>query len=116
MTMQEILAKVAAGEITDVEAGKMLSAMTPPKAASAGGGWKAVTHVSRNKSGGVFVRHPLFLEVSEAKGKEYVAGINLPPNVARILFGNPAVYAELAKLVMALPAGKSEDQPAMAAS
>lgn len=113
MTMQDILAQVAAGKINAADAGKLIEGMTPK---GNGGGWKTQVHVSRNKSGGVFVRHPKFVERSEAKGKDYIAGINIPPNVAKVLFGDSAVFAELAKLVLALPDGKGVDQPAMAAS
>lgn len=114
MSIQDILAQVAAGKINPADAGKLIDAVTPKAAAS--GGWKNQVHVSRNKFGGVFVRHPKFIEHSEAKGKDYVAGINLPPKVAKVLFGDKAVFEELAKLVLALPEGKGVDQPAMAAS
>ena len=113
MTTQEILAAVATGKINPADAGKLIEAATPK---GNGGGWKTQVHVSRNKSGGVFIRHPKFVERSETKNKDYIAGINVPPNVAKVLFGDPAVFAELAKLVLALPEGKGQDQPSMAAS
>ncbi len=109
MTIQEILKKVATGEITDIEAGKLIADAAPK---SGGGGWKTQVHVSRNKSGGVFIRHPKFIEHSASKDKDYIAGVNIPPNVAKVLFGDPAVFAELAKRVLALPEGKGVDQPA----
>lgn len=105
MTMQEILAQVAAGKINAADAGKLIDAI-----------WKNQVHVSRNKSGGVFIRHPKFVEHSAEKGKDYIAGINVPPNVAKVLFGDKAVFEELSKLVLALPAGAGKEQPAMAAS
>ena len=113
MSIQDILAQVAAGKINPADAGKLIADATPK---TASGGWKNQVHVSRNKSGGVFVRHPKFLEYSTEKKKEYVAGINIPPKVAKVLFGDKAVFEELAKLVLALPEGKGQDQPAMAAS
>ena len=113
MTIQDILAQVATGKINAADAAKLIEAM---KTASSGGGWKTKVHVSRNKSGGVFIRHPKFVEHSEAKDKDYIAGINIPPKVAKVLFGDKAVFDELAKLVLALPDGKGVDQPAMAAS
>ena len=113
MTMQEILSAVATGKINPADAGKLIADAAPK---SSGGGWKNTIHVSRNKSGGVFIRHPKFIEHSSAKDKDYIAGINIPPAVAKVLFGDPAVFAELAKLVLALPDGKGVDQPSMAAS
>lgn len=109
MTMQEILAAVAAGTLDPKDAGNLLVTETPK---GNGGGWKNTIHVSRNKSGGVFIRHPRFIEHSAAKDKDYIAGLNIPPAVAKVLFGDPAVFAELAKLVLALPDGKGVDQPA----
>lgn len=113
MSIQDILAQVATGKINAGDAAKLIDAMTPK---SNGGGWKSQVHVSRNKSGGVFIRHPKFVEHSEGKNKDYIAGINVPPNVAKVLFGDKAVFDELSKLVLALPSGTGVDQPAMAAS
>lgn len=113
MSIQDILAQVAAGKINAGDAAKLIEALTPK---GNGQSWKTQVHVSRNKSGGVFVRHPKFVEHSIEKGKDYIAGINLPPNVAKVLFGDKAVFEELSKLVLALPAGAGKDQPAMAAS
>lgn len=112
MTMQAILSQVATGKIKAEDAAKLIEALTPKATQPC----KNQVHVSRNKSGGVFVRHPKFVEFSAEKGKEYIAGINLPPNVAKVLFSDKAVYEELAKQVLALPAGAGKDQPAMAAS
>lgn len=99
MTTQELFALLASGKITPQEAEELLRKVLPK---SNGSNWKATLHVSRNKSGGVFIRHPRFVEHSATKGKEYVAGINLPPNVAKVLFGDKSVYEEIAKAVNAL--------------
>ena len=114
MSIQDILAQVATGKINAGDAAKLIDALTPKSAAS--GGWKNQVHVSRNKSGGVFIRHPKFIEHSVDKDKDYVAGINIPPKVAKVLFGDKAVFEELAKLVLALPESAPAQQPAMAAS
>ncbi len=44
--------------------------------------------VKRNKSGGVFIRADHFIEWSEAKGKEYTYGMNLPYATAKKLFND----------------------------
>lgn len=47
--------------------------------------------VKRNKSGGVFIRADHFIEWSEAKGKEYTYGMNLPYATAKKLFNDPSL-------------------------
>ena len=100
MSFAEIMSQVIAGKITQDEAKKLASELE----SKASNGRSGVS-VSRNKSGGVYIRHPAFIERSEAKNKDYVAGINLPPNVAKVLFSDPKLFAEIAPLVLSLPAG-----------
>lgn len=95
-----IMVHVAKGDVSASEGLALLG-----KIPSGNSSWKAKTQVSRNKSGGVFIRHPKFIEHSARVGKDYVAGINVPPNVAKVLFGDKAVFDEIAKLVLALPEG-----------
>lgn len=45
--------------------------------------------VKENKSGGIYIKAPSFIEYSVAKNKEYVAGINLGAATAKALFNNP---------------------------
>ena len=42
-----------------------------------------------NSSGGLYVRDPSFKCWSGDKSKEYTGGVNLDPDLARALFGNP---------------------------
>lgn len=78
-----ILAEVAAGRATPAQAQQAIASLvalqTPaPRAAT--------LSVSRNKSGGLYVRHPAFKSHSAAKQKDYVAGINFPTGVGEVLF------------------------------
>lgn len=95
-----IMVSVAKGDVSAAEGLALLG-----KLPSGNNAWKAKIQVSRNKSGGVFIRHPKFIEHSARVGKDYVAGINVPPNVAKVLFGDKSVFDEIAKLVLALPEG-----------
>lgn len=47
--------------------------------------------VKRNASGGVYIRSDKFIEWSEKKQKSYTAGINIPPNTAKVLFNDPTL-------------------------
>ena len=51
--------------------------------------------VKFNSSGGVYIRHSSFKEFSQAKQKEYIAGINVPLLTALALFGNPELCKEI---------------------
>lgn len=55
--------------------------------------------VKRNASGGVFIRHPSFLEFSDRTQKDYVAGINIPANTAVALFSNPELLNQIAQAI-----------------
>jgi len=93
MTIADIMAQVAAGKLSVAEGTRMANEST-----KSGGGLV----VKRNSSGGVYIRHPKFVAHSSKKDKDYIAGINLDPAVAAVLFGDKAVYDEIAAQVTAL--------------
>jgi hypothetical protein len=45
--------------------------------------------VKENTSKGIYIRSTKFREWSANKNKEYVAGINIPRNTAKVLFNDP---------------------------
>ena len=98
MTMQEILAGVASGAIKPEDASALLASVKVST--------KNALHVSINKSGGVFIRHPKFVAHSAAKDKDYTAGLNIPREVAAALFGkgdeSAATVKEISAAVVAL--------------
>ena len=58
--------------------------------------------VKPNKSGGVYIRHNSFVEYSEAKGKNYVAGINMGNETAKALFNNPELLDQIKSMINSL--------------
>ncbi len=56
--------------------------------------------VDRNKSGGIFVRHPRLQAYSFAKNKSYTPTINFSPGVAESMFGKPDVLKEITEAVV----------------
>ena len=55
--------------------------------------------IKRNKSGGLYVRHPNFIEYSEDKNKEYINGVNIPMNTAKQLFSNKTLLNAIQEFV-----------------
>ena len=70
MTKNEVLDKLVKGQITVEQAAKLLPTET-----------RAVLTVGRNKSGGLYVRHPKLIGFSVEKGKNYAATQNFPNGV-----------------------------------
>lgn len=93
MSVSDIMAQVAAGKLPIAEATKMIEDM---------GRNSAGLTVKFNSSGGVFIKHPSFVAHSTKKEKDYVAGLNMDKAVAKALFANDAVLAEVTKAVKAL--------------
>ena len=58
--------------------------------------------VKVTEKGGVFIRHETFLEHSTAKGKDYVAGINMGFSTAHALFTNEALLSQVVASIKAL--------------
>lgn len=58
--------------------------------------------VKINSAGGVFIRHASFREFSERTGKEYVAGINMGFETAKVLFNSPEMLKSIQEHVNAL--------------
>jgi hypothetical protein len=62
--------------------------------------------VKFNSGGGIFIRSSKFQEWSTAKNKSYVAGINIPPNTAQVLFNDPQLLELIREEVNALVKNK----------
>ena len=58
--------------------------------------------VKLTEKGGVYIRHDSFREFSQAKGKEYTAGINLGFVTAKSLFNNPALLEQIRDAINAM--------------
>ena len=63
----------------------------------AGAPQKQVITVNKNK--GLYFKHPEFKAWSDNKQKEYIAGINMDMNVAKALFNNVELLAEIKEFV-----------------
>ena len=58
--------------------------------------------VKVTEKGGIYIRHSSFIERSEAKQKDYVAGINMGFSTAHALFTNEALLKEVVASIKAL--------------
>lgn len=96
MGIQEIMAQVKANKLSMEEALKL--AEQAGKASAPKGGMV----VKYNQSGGVYIKHPKFVAHSTSKDKDYIAGINIDAGVARALFCDDAVMAEVRAAVQTL--------------
>ena len=92
MTMQEVLEAVRSGKLSVADAGKVLPAGKSP-------GNKRI--IKRNSSGGLFVMDASFRCFSKAKNKTYTGSFNMDKDVAKALFTNPELLAEIAAFVTA---------------
>lgn len=93
MTIADIMGQVAAGKLPMADGVKLIEEMSTKAAGLT---------VKFNSSGGVFIKHPSFVAHSTKKEKDYVAGLNMDKAVAKALFANDAVLAEVTKAVKAL--------------
>lgn len=70
--------------------------------------------IKENSSGGLFIRDPSFKCYSADKAKEYTGGVNLDPDLARALFGNPDLCKAIADYLQATGLTKFPAKPASA--
>ena len=92
MTSTDVLNKLACKEITTQEASQLLATMTRPTT-----GGKRI--IKRNTSGGLFVMDGSFRCYSTAKSKHYTGSFNMDKDVAKALFSNPELLAEITAFV-----------------
>jgi hypothetical protein len=94
MTVQDILAKVANGELSADAASKLIQANTPPVSARG-------TMIKTNQSGGLCVQAPQLVAFSKDKNKQYRYTLNMPMDAAKVLFSDAQLIAEIAEFVKA---------------
>lgn len=79
---------------------------------------KMGAHLSVNKSGNIFVRHPSFQCWSVDKEKTYTAGLNIDREILRAICSNPLLQQEILAFTDLVPnkAGMSEKEIAAVAA
>ena len=90
MTTQDILAKVASGELSAEKANALIAAQTPAAAPRASG-----RRIKLNQSGGLCVQDPDMRAWSVNKHKLYNYTLNMPIDAAAALFANAALLADI---------------------
>ena len=98
MTIANILARVASGELSQDQAARLI-AQSQQVAPSTGG-----RQIKLNQSGGLCVRDPALRAWSDNKSKFYGYTLNMPLEVAKVLFGDDELLTQIKQFVGAQPA------------
>lgn len=108
MTTKTLTPEQAKAQLEELQRQAAAIAKICPEAVKVGGNQQRI--IKQTDKGGFYVRDPKLKAWSEKKGKVYVAGVNMPMSVAKALFTDDELLADIREFVESVVEGEETTQ------